>query len=209
MKLKKNIIFSFLFLNPYIVRHHIFQPIQSHDILFFCIGLIVSYLIIKNENKLLIFFAVIPIFLRQTAIAFFISSFLFLLKNKKYLYSLIMILLFFISFYFISFVSDKISTNKFNYDYAYGIIYYDFSQIEKLVRFLCLPLVSFFPLGIFLFSKRRANTDFIKSMILLSICLMMIAQPILAAGRKSKKCSENNYMYVTQLCWYYFSIITA
>ena len=74
---EKILFFSFLFLNPYIVRHHIFQPIQSHDILFFCIGLIVSYLIIKNENKLLIFFAVIPIFLRQTAIAFLLAHFYF------------------------------------------------------------------------------------------------------------------------------------
>ena len=194
---EKILFFSFLFLNPYIVRHHIFQPIQSHDILFFSIGLIVSYLIIMNQNKLLIFFAVIPIFLRQTAIAIFISSFIFLMKNKKFLYSFVMVLLFFISFYFISVISNKISTDTFNYDYAYGIIYYDFSQVEKLIRFLCLPLVSFFPLGIFLFSKKRMNTDFIKSMILLSICLMMIAQPILAGPDGSLR----NVVRITTLCY--------
>ena len=52
-----------------------------------------------------------------------------------------------------------VSVHYFNFKYAYGIIFYDFSQIEKLFRFLCLPLVSFFPLGIFIFSRRKDNTD--------------------------------------------------
>lgn len=194
---EKILFFSLLFLNPYIVRHHIFQPVQAHDMLFFCIGLIISFLIINNNNKSIIFFGFFPIFLRQTAIAIFVGSLLFLLKNKKYLYGIILSVLFFLSLKFISLISDMVSVHNFNFKYAYGIIFYDFSQIEKLFRFLCLPLVSFFPLGIFIFSRRKDNTDKKNSLILLFICLMMIGQPILAGPDGSLR----NVVRITTLCY--------
>ena len=32
--------FSILFFNPYLIRYHLFQPVQAHDMLFFCFGLL-------------------------------------------------------------------------------------------------------------------------------------------------------------------------
>ena len=194
---EKMLFFSLLFLNPYIVRNHIFQPVQAHDMLFFCLGLIISYLIIANKNKWIIFFGFFPIFLRQTAIAIFVGSLLILLKNKKFLYSILLTVFFFLCLKFISQVSNKISIYDFSFKYAYGIINYDFSEIEKLIRFLCLPLVSFFPLGIFFFSTRRVDIDKKKALVLLFISLMMIVQPILAGPDGSLR----NVVRISTLCY--------
>ena len=53
-KLKLNLresilLFSLLFLNPYIARYHLFNPIQSHDMLFFCFCMLFAYSVITNK----------------------------------------------------------------------------------------------------------------------------------------------------------------
>ena len=78
----------------------------------------------------------------------------------------------FIIINYISYVSNIISPQNFNFKYAYGIILYDFSEVERLLRFLALPIISFFPLGIFLFSKKNGINNK-NVLIMLFICLMM------------------------------------
>ena len=191
------IFFSLLFLNPYIIRNHVFNPVQAHDLLFFSITLILSYLIINNKNRWLIFFGSVGIFLRQTAVALFIGSFLILLKKKRFIECFFLSILFLFFLFFISLIADIISPHNFSFKYAYGIIFYDFSQIEKLIRFLGLPIISFFPLGIFILSKIKKNIDKDKFLILTFICLMMIAQPILAGPDGSLR----NIVRISTLCY--------
>ena len=38
------------------------------------------------------------------------------------------------------------STSNFPISNAYNILFYDFAKVEELLRFLALPLVSFFPI---------------------------------------------------------------
>ena len=121
------------------------------------------------------------IFLRQTSIALNIGVSILLLKEKKISYFLVHIILFILSIVLISYFSDFYSSTNFKYNYAYGILNYDFSNISRLFKFLILPLVSFFPLLIVI--KAQLNKEKFKNttnLILFFICLMMIAQPILA-----------------------------
>lgn len=202
--------FSLLSLNPYIIRHHIFQPVQAHDMLLFSFVLIISYLIIFNKNKLIIFFSVFPIFLRQSSIALFVGSLLMLIKNKKYFLGLVLSVIFFITFRYISNISNIISNDSFNLRYAYGIIFFDFSKIEELIRFLMLPIMSFFPLLIFIFSKFNKEADLKTFLILLLICSMMIGQPILAgpdySGRNVVRIASLCYPALVALLFYSFNI---
>lgn len=194
---EKILFFSFLFLNPYIVRHHIFQPVQAHDMIFFCFSFLFVNSILNNDNKKILFFGTIPIFFRQTAIALFIGAILTLLKNKKYILFIILLIIFLTIFRFISNISNEISIYDFNFRYAYGIFFYDFSQIEKLIRFLLLPLVSFFPLFIFFFSKKKNNIDIKNIIIILFVIIMMIGQPILGGPDNSLR----NVVRITTLCY--------
>ena len=218
---EKILFFSLLFLNPYIVRHHIFQPVQAHDLIFFLITLTISYLIINKKYNWIIFFGTIPLFLRQTSIALFIGSLIILFINKKYIQAFLCFILFFIIIYvkkkskstyrkkpflkilffiiinYISYVSNIISPQNFNFKYAYGIILYDFSEVERLLRFLALPIISFFPLGIFLFSKKKNGINNKNVLIMLFICLMMIGQPILAGPDGSLR----NVVRIATLCY--------
>ncbi len=205
----KILFFSLLCLNPYIIRHHIFQPVQAHDMLLFSFAIIVSYLIIFNKNKLILFFSTFPIFLRQSSIALFIGSLLLLIKNKKYFLSLILIIIFFTFFKYITYISNIISTDSFNLRYAYGILFYNFSEIDKLIKFLLLPLVSFFPLIIFIFSKIKKNYDKKTILILLFMCAMMVGQPILAgpdySGRNVVRIATLCYPILLTLLFYAFN----
>ncbi len=194
---EKILFFSLLFLNPYIVRHHIFQPVQAHDLIFFLITLTISYLIINKKYNWIIFFGTIPLFLRQTSIALFIGSLIILFINKKYIQAFLCFILFFIIINYISYVSNIISPQNFNFKYAYGIILYDFSEVERLLRFLALPIISFFPLGIFLFSKKKNGINNKNVLIMLFICLMMIGQPILAGPDGSLR----NVVRIATLCY--------
>ena len=50
LKCKESILFfSLLFLNPYIIRYQIFNPLQAHDILFFCLSLAFVLTIIQKK----------------------------------------------------------------------------------------------------------------------------------------------------------------
>ena len=74
--------FSILFLNPYLVRYHIFQPVQAHDMLFFCLGLIFSITIINKNYFINLLATVVSIYLRQTSVALLIGSSILILINK-------------------------------------------------------------------------------------------------------------------------------
>ena len=72
--------FTLLFFNPYIVRSHIFNPVQAHDMLFFCLGLIFAFSLYYNKFLINLLTTLISIYLRQSSIALFIGSSFF---NKK------------------------------------------------------------------------------------------------------------------------------
>ncbi len=192
------IFYSLLTLNPYILRNHLFQPIQVHDIIFFSITIIFVIFFLKKRYLFLILLSFFSIFLRQTSIALSIGISILLLKDKKILNLLIHIILFILSMILISYFSDFYSSIDFKYNYAYGILSYDFSNILRLLKFLILPLISFFPLLIII--KAQFNKEKFKNttnLILLFICLMMIAQPILAGPDGS----ERNVVRITTLCY--------
>ncbi len=201
--------FSILFLNPYLVRYHIFQPVQAHDMLFFCYGLIFSLTIISKNYLMNILVTFTSIYLRQSSIALFIGSSIFLLKNKKIKTLLLLSLLFFFSLFLTIKTGQQISQNKFPIKLAYGLIFYDFSQFEKFLKFLALGIMPFAPLGIILFSKINKNISISSVIILFFICLMMIGQPILGGpdgsinnvGRIANLC----FPILTTLCFYVFN----
>ena len=193
------VFFSLFFFNPYTIRYGIFNPIIVHDIIFFITGYLISYGIIFEKKKLVFVISIFSIYLRQTAIAYtfnIILFYIFKIKEFKkitlYLYVFVTIL----SFYIIIKVGNLMSTSNFPISNAYNILFYDFTKINELIRFLALPLISFFPLLIIIFSKKK---DFKKINVLLVflISIMMIAQPILGGPDNSGR----NVVRIATLCY--------
>ncbi len=123
------------------------------------------------------------IFIRQTSIAFLLGGLFYLFFNKKKNYKKILIFLisFLILFKLNSLVGDSISPDIFNLNYAFGILFFDFSNLNQLIRFLGLPLVSFFPLILlfFLSMKFKNTANFKIYLTCLLILILMIGQPIM------------------------------
>jgi hypothetical protein len=198
LNLKVSILFfSILFLNPYIVRYHIFNPALAHDMIFFCLGLIFSITIINKNYFINLSITVIAIYLRQTSIALLIGSSILLLINKKIKLFIILISLFFLSLFLIIKTGSLISGDKFPMHLAYGIIFYDFSQFEKLIRFLLLGIMPFAPLIVVFFGKINKDIRISSALILLFVCSMIIGQPILAGPDGS----VNNVGRIANLCY--------
>ena len=189
--------FSILFLNPYIVRYHIFNPAQAHDMIFFCFGLIFSITIINKNYLVNLMTTVFAIYLRQTSIALLIGSSILLLINKKIKFFIILIGSFFISLFLIIETGKQISSQDFPIELAYGIIFYDFNQFEKLIKFLLLGIMPFAPLIIVFFGKINKDIKVSSALILLFVCVMIIGQPILAGPEGS----INNVGRIANLCY--------
>ena len=195
--LKESILFfSLLFLNPYVTRHHIFQPVQAHDMLFFCCGLIFAYSIIKQKYIANIFTTLITIFLRQTSMAMFIGSSINLIINKK-IKLFIFLFVAYVSFFYLTIYFGKIiSINNFPIHLAYKIFFYDFTQVEKLIRFLLLGIFPFLPLTVLLFGQLN-NFKISTALTLFLVCAAMIGQPILGGPDGS----VNNVGRIANLCY--------
>ena len=181
---KEKIIFlSLLCLNPYIIRQHLFQPVQVHDLIFFSLSIIFAKGIIQNKFSLILFSTLLMIFIRQTSLAFFIGGIIYLIFNKKKNYKNIIIFFvsFLLTFKIISMVGNSISTQRFSMNYAYGIFFYDFSQYKELIKFLLLPFLSFFPLLILMAGglKKIKTNNLLVVLVFFIISALMIAQPIL------------------------------
>jgi len=189
--------FSIVFLNPYIVRYHIFNPAQAHDMIFFCFGLIFSITIINRNYLVNLMTTVIAIYLRQTSIALLIGSSILLLINKKIKFFIILIGSFFISLFLIIETGKQISSDDFPIELAYGIIFYDFNQFEKLIKFLLLGIMPFAPLIIVFFGKINKDIKVSSALILLFVCVMIVGQPILAGPEGS----INNVGRIANLCY--------
>lgn len=208
--LKESILFfSILFLNPYIVRNHIFNPVQAHDMLFFCLSLIFAFTIIHKNYLSNLLATVVTIYLRQTSIALFIGSSIFLLINKKIKLFIILLFLYICSFFLIIKAGDFISTTKFPINNAFGIVLYDFTQIEKLIKFLLLAIMPFFPLFVIFFGSVNKKINISTIIIILFVCLMLIGQPILGGPDFSTnnvgRIANLSYPILTCLCFYFFS----
>ena len=201
--------FSLLSLAPYTIRHHLFNPVQAHDMLFFCIGLIFSYTIIKKKFLTNLFITIFSIYLRQTSIAIFIGSSIMLILNRNIKKLLLLLTLYFLSLFIIIKIGQSISNDNFPINLAYGIINYDFTQIEKLLKFILLAFFPFLPLTVILFGKINKNKEISTSLILFFVCAMMIGQPILGGpdgsvnnvGRIANLC----YPIITMFCFYNFN----
>jgi len=189
--------FSILFLNPYIVRYHIFNPAQAHDMIFFCFGLIFSITIINKNYLVNLMTTVFAIYLRQTSIALLIGSSILLLINKKIKFFIILIGSFFISLLLVIETGKQISSHDFPIELAYGIIFYDFNQFEKLIKFLLLGIMPFAPLIIVFFGKINKDIKVSSALILLFVCVMIIGQPILGGPEGS----INNVGRIANLCY--------
>ena len=189
--------FSILFLNPYIVRYHVFNPIQTHDMLFFCLGLIFAFTIINKNFLINLFGTILSLYLRQTSIALLIGSSISLIINKKIKLLVVILTLYFLSFFIIIKIGQSISTITFPLNLSYKIIFFDFNQIEKLIKFLLLGVMPFFPLVVVLFGKINDNIKMSTLFILLLVCSMMVGQPILGGPDGS----VNNVGRIANLCY--------
>jgi hypothetical protein len=189
--------FSVLFLNPYIVRHHLFNPVQVHDMLFFCFGLIFFITILSKNYFINAAITIITAYLRQTSIALLIGSSIFLLINKRIKLFLILFSFYCFSLFLTIKTGKLISNNEFPIHLTYGIIFYDFSQFEKLIKFLLLGIMPFMPLIIIFFGKVNKNISVPSATILLFVCTMMIGQPIIAGPDGS----INNVGRIANLCY--------
>ena len=192
--------YSLFVFNPYTIRYHLFNPVQAHDLIFFLTGFCFSYGIIKEKKKFTYYSSLSSILLRQTGIAMAVGTLIdfYQSKNSKYKNIFLYLLVFSILLIIISKVGHYISVHKFHFLYSYGIIYYDFMQIERLIKFLLLPMVSFFPIiFIFFLGERKNNINKMTLLILLFVCLLMIGQPI-AAGPDG---SSRNIVRITTLCY--------
>ena len=112
--------------------------------LFFCFGLLFSFTIINKKLFLNLLISIIALYLRQTSIALLSGSSIFLLINKKIKLFLILFLLSFSSLYLLVKIGQLITSDPFPINLAYGIIYYDFSQFEKFLKFLLLGIIAFY-----------------------------------------------------------------
>jgi hypothetical protein len=197
LDLKESILFfSILFFNPYIVRYHLFNPVQAHDMLFFSFGLLFTYSVICKKYVSNIIVTLVSVFLRQTSIALFIGSSVNLLINKKIkLFFLLLIVYLSISALTI-YLGKKISLNTFPSHLMYAIFYYDFNQIEKLIKFILLGLFPFVPLAILIWGKLN-SFYYYNAFILFLVCAMMIGQPILGGPDGSL----NNVGRIANLCY--------
>tara|TARA_B100000795_G_scaffold262406_1_gene240299 strand:+ start:1342 stop:2436 length:1095 start_codon:yes stop_codon:yes gene_type:complete len=198
--------FSILFLNPYLIRYHIFQPVQAHDMLFFCLGLVFFITIISKNYFINLLTTVIAIYLRQTSIALIIGSGIFLFINKKIKLLMTLFLLSFLSLYLIFQIAEKISSDPFPIHLAYRLFYYDFTQYEKLLKFLLLGLMPFTPLLVVLFGKFNKNIKISSVLTLLFVCSMIIGQPIIGGPDGSinnvGRIANLGYPILTCLCFY-------
>lgn len=195
--LKESILFfSLLFLNPYIIRHHIFQPVQAHDMIFFCCNLIFAYSIINRNYLTYIITTLVAIFLRQTSFAMFLGSSINLLIHKKIKLFIFFFLAYVTFLYLTIYLGKLISTDKFPIELAYKILFYDFNKIEKLIKFLLLGIFPFIPLFICFFGKLN-NFRISQILPLLLVCSAMFGQPILAGPEGS----VNNVGRIANLCY--------
>jgi len=196
---EKFLFFSLIFLNPYIIRYHVFNPVQTHDLLFFSLSLIFARGLIEKKFILILLSCLMMILIRQTSVAFLIGGLIYLIldNNKNFKNIIIFILLFVITFKIISIIGNSISTQKFDLRYAYGILSYDFSKIKELIKFLLLPLINFFPLIILMFLglKKKSEINFQIALSCLIISILMIGQPILAGP----EWTQRNIMRITSL----------
>ena len=204
------LIFSLLFLNPYIIRNHIFNPVQAHDMLFFCFSLIFILTLIEKKYSINTLVTVSSLYLRQTSIAFFIGSSIFLLKNKKIKLFIYLLIGYLFSILLLFQIGEYISLNKFPIKNAYGILFYNFQEIEKLLKFLLLGAMPFFPLGyVILFANLNKSLEMHKLFIIFIVCLMIIGQPILGGPDHSTnnvgRLTNLSYPILTVLLFYIFN----
>jgi hypothetical protein len=170
--------------------------------LFFCFGLLFSLTMISRKYFSNLLISIIAIYLRQTSIALLIGSSIFLLINKKIKLFLLLFLLSSLSLFLTIKTGQLITSDTFPKNLAYGIIYYDFNQFEKLLKFLLLGIMPFAPLFVILFGKINKNIKISSAFIILFVCLMMIGQPILGGPDGS----VNNVGRIANLC---FPILTC
>ena len=174
-----------------------FNPVQTHDLLFFSLSLIFARGLIENKFMLILLSTLLMIFIRQTSVAFLFGGLTYFIldKNKNFKNMIIFVLLFIATFKTVSIIGNGISTQKFDLRYAYGIFNYDFSKIKELIRFLFLPLISFFPLIILMFSKAKKKINIQIAITCFVIAILMIGQPILAGP----DWTQRNVMRITSL----------
>jgi hypothetical protein len=176
----KFIFFSLIFLNPYLIRQHVFNPVITHDLLFFSLTIFFLIGVLEKKFTYILIPALIMIFIRQSSIAFFIGGIVFFLLEKNYKKLFIYTFLFLSFFYLNDSIGSTISPNTFDLEYAYGIFTYK-DSLDKLIRFLLMPLISFFPLiFLMIFSRKfKDNININLIITLLIISILLIGQPVL------------------------------
>ena len=197
--LKTSIIFfSLFFFNPYTIRYNIFNPIMVHDLLFYVCGYFFSLGFFLHKKSFLIIASCFSIFLRQTSIALFVGTIIYMLIKKVEWKNIVYYIFLFLLLFYITLYVGKISSYRdFPIQNAYLIFYFDFSKIMELIKFLGLPLLSFLPFCLFFFTKIKKNIDIKIILILLFVCLMMIGQPILGGPEASGR----NAVRIATLCY--------
>ncbi len=191
---------SLINFNPYISRYYISVPTIINDLIFILgITMIIYYIVRKKNNLFEIILAYLFCFgSRQSSLAIIISYIITKIKTKKNLLNfkeiVIGFFLFVIFLFMIKYYTDNISTNLANDRSEYysfnmrflGIFFQETSIYNKL-KFLCLPLLSYFGLIIFFIlfleikKKNLKNIFKLKlNIFLFSLILLLILQPVLS-----------------------------
>lgn len=213
------LIINLIVLNPYLTRFFISIPTIINDLIFINLSCIIIISLLRNKERLYIFYSILSFATRQTGIAFFISllisKFLFKAKSKIKNYNIILLFLgYLLIFILTTLYAKNSSSSNFNYSSINGMIYYIQNNLNtiQLIKFLILPLLSYGLLifYVFFFLKKRSfvsENNYKLILIILSI-LIIVGQPLLAgpdvAGKNIIRLTSLAYIIVLNLVLIFF-----
>jgi len=182
---EKIIFLSIFFLNPYLIRYYQFNFVQLQDLIFLYFGFLFCLFVLKKNENWLSIVSLSSIYLKQSGLAFVIASifYFFLYKKKFFLKSTLLIFFLFLIILNIKILSDSMTNEPFPIGNVLNIFSYNFLDFDELMlfmEFLAYPILSFFPLIIFVFGKKKILKDDLKKLIVILLAaVMLIGQPIM------------------------------
>lgn len=146
---------TLIFLNPYLFRYFISVPTMIND-LFFVLGLYLFLYAILIDNKFLLLSLTVSLMSRQTGLFVFIALLYLCYYKKLYKTSFLSLIIFCIILFLSNHYASKSSVSGFNFEHLMGFFKSINSgkQIFETIKWMALPIYSFLPVIIFLFSRK-------------------------------------------------------
>lgn len=200
---EKLIYLSLFFFNPYLIRYYFFNYIQLQDLIFLYFSFLFIYFFIKEKDSPLIIISAASLYFKQSGLALIITAIFCFLFKKKIKLLFFLVALSFVVFFNIKLLSDYMTSSPFPIGNVINIFGYNFFNLEEIKRFLIFlsfPLLSFFPLLIFLIGEFKFQNINFKRTILFSLpIIMLIGQPILGGpdiGRNLIRLTSLSYPFL-------------